>query len=78
LSKFEGIAKAGKQVVKTDIPQVMLGRFVELASQARKQKTKQLELVPPKIFEPNPNFTEIHSMVTAALLIKTPTSTPTP
>jgi LCP family protein required for cell wall assembly len=78
LSKFEAISSAGKQVVKTNIPPSMLGHFVELASKARSQKTKQLELVPPKVFEPNPNFALIHSMVTNALLIKTPSSTPTP
>jgi LCP family protein required for cell wall assembly len=78
LTKFEAIATAGKQVVKTDIPTVMLGRFVQLAGEARKQKTKQLELVPPKVYEPNPNFAKIHAMVANALLIKTPSSTPTP
>jgi LCP family protein required for cell wall assembly len=67
LSKFEDIAKAGKQVVKTDIPQSMLGRFVELASDSRKKTPSQLELVPPYVYEPNPDFAQIHSMVTKAL-----------
>jgi LCP family protein required for cell wall assembly len=76
LSKFEAIAHAGTQVVKTDIPQVMLGRFVDLANKARTQKLAQLELVPPTVYEPNPNFDQIRQLVSQAIAI--PTSSPTP
>jgi LCP family protein required for cell wall assembly len=75
LNKFEAIASAGKQVVKTDIPQVMLGRFVQLASLSRKQTPAQLELVPPTVYEPNPNFAQIRQLVAKAIAI--PTATPT-
>jgi LCP family protein required for cell wall assembly len=80
LDKFEAIAAAGKQVVKTDIPQVMLGRFVQLASLSRTQTPAQLELVPPTVYEPNPNFAQIQQLVAKALAIpgSTPTSTPRP
>ncbi len=78
LSKFESIAKAGRQIVKTDIPQVMLGRFVDLANKARSQKLAQLELVPPTVFEPNPDFVQIHALVAQALIIPTASPTPTP
>jgi LCP family protein required for cell wall assembly len=78
LNKFEAIASAGRQIVRTDIPQSMLGRFVELANQARHQKVDQLELVPPAVFEPNPNFVQIHQMVADKLAIQPSTSSPTP
>ena len=78
LTKFEAIANAGRQVVKTDIPQVMLGRFVDLGGLARKQKIAQLELVPPVVFEPAPDFAKIHELVAQALVIPTPSPTPTP
>jgi polyisoprenyl-teichoic acid--peptidoglycan teichoic acid transferase len=78
LSKFEAIAAAGKQVVKTDIPQVMLGRFVQLASLSRTQTPAQLELVPPTVYEPNPDFAQIRQLVSKALAIPTSTSTPVP
>lgn len=78
LSKFEAIASAGKRIVKTDIPQAMLGRFVELANQSRSKTPGQLELVPPVVYEPNPDFAKIRQMVQAALVTSTPTPTSSP
>ncbi len=78
LSKFDAIAAAGKQIVHTNIPGVMLGHFITLAEMARKHKVSQLELVPPVVFEPNPDFGKIQQLVKQALVIKTSTSTPTP
>ncbi|HEY4268831.1 MAG TPA: LCP family protein [Galbitalea sp.] len=78
LSKFEAIASAGKQIVHTDIPRSMLGRFVDLANKARREKVDQLELVPPAVFEPNPNFVEIQQMVADKLAITPSTSSPRP
>jgi len=46
LSKFQSIASAGAQVVKTDIPQSTLGYFVELASKTRELPVTTVELVP--------------------------------
>jgi LCP family protein required for cell wall assembly len=68
LTKFEGIAKAGKQIVKTDIPQGMLGGFVELAEKARSHKVTELELVPANGYHPShPDFEKIHTDVQATL-----------
>jgi LCP family protein required for cell wall assembly len=78
LTKFEAIAAAGKQVVKTDIPRVALGRFLELASLSRKQTPTQLELVPPTVYEPNPDFAQIRQLVSKALAVPTATSTAAP
>ncbi len=49
LSKFQAIAQASTQVVRTDIPQPMLGRFVELAKKAREFDIADVELAPPLI-----------------------------
>ena len=78
LSKFQAIADAGKQIVTTDIPPSMLGTFADLADKSRKHKVSQLELVPPTIYEPNPNFVQIRALVKQALAAPTPSSTPTP
>ncbi len=76
VTKFEEIAKAGTQVMKTDIPQSMLGYFVDLGLKTRKLPVKQLELVPPTIDPQAPNYDEIHQLVTKALT--PPTSSPSP
>ena len=75
-TKFQDIAKAGSQVVKTDIPQSMLAYFVDLGSKTRSQQVQNLELVPPTVDPTDPNYTQIHSMVKKA--VTPPTSTPTP
>ena len=68
LTKFEGIAAAGEQIVKTDIPQGMLGGFVDLADKARAQKVSELELVPANGYHPSrPDFAKIHKDVAATL-----------
>lgn len=46
LGKFQGIAEAGVQVIGTDIPQVMLPSFVDLATKTRAQPITKVELVP--------------------------------
>jgi LCP family protein required for cell wall assembly len=72
VSKFQGIANAGTQVVKTDIPQSMLGYFVDLGMKTRKLPVKQLELVPPLIDPANPDYTQIHQLVQESFAPATP------
>ena len=67
VSKFEGIAKAGAQVMKTDIPQSMLGYFVDLGMKTRKLPMDKLELVPPTINPEEPDYTQIHELVRTAV-----------
>lgn len=76
LTKFQAVAEAGSQVVSTDIPQGMLGYFVELAGKSRSQPIEKLELVPPTINPADGDFEYIHELVAEALLI--PTATPEP
>jgi polyisoprenyl-teichoic acid--peptidoglycan teichoic acid transferase len=76
LTKFQAIASAGAQVVKTDIPSSMLGYFVDLAGKSRKLPVTTLELVPPTVVTAHPNFDEIRSLVAAA--VAPPAASPTP
>jgi LCP family protein required for cell wall assembly len=77
LGKFQAVAKAGAQVVTTDVPSAALPYFVDLAEKTRALPIEKLELVPENgVDVVRPDFDEIHSMVEAALA---PTSaTPTP
>ncbi|MGN6760508.1 MAG: LCP family glycopolymer transferase [Leifsonia sp.] len=67
VTKFQDIAKAGTQVMKTDIPQSMLGYFVDLGMKTRRLPVQQLELVPPTIDPTRPDYTQIRTLVRQAL-----------
>jgi LCP family protein required for cell wall assembly len=67
LTKFQEIAKAGAQVVKTDVPAAMLGSFVTLGEKGRKLPVAQLELVPPEFDSAHPDYNKIHAAVKAAI-----------
>jgi LCP family protein required for cell wall assembly len=75
-TKFQDIAKAGQQVVKTDIPQSMLGYFVDLGMKTRALPVQNVELVPPTVDPANPDYDQIHSMVQKA--VNPPTASPKP
>ncbi|TAM71898.1 MAG: LytR family transcriptional regulator [Microbacteriaceae bacterium] len=74
VTKFNDIAKAGTQVVKTDIPQSMLGYFVDLGMKTRKLPVTNLELVPPLIDTTTPDYPEIHQLVQKALAPPSPSA----
>lgn len=77
LTKFQAVASAGAQVVKTDVPQSMLGYFVDLASKTKELPVTNVELVPANGIDPSePDFDAIHAMVNAA--VYPPTETPAP
>ena len=63
LTKFEGVAAAGVQVVSTDVPQVMVGEFVEMATKARSLPVRSLELVPGVVDTLEPDYDQIHALV---------------
>jgi LCP family protein required for cell wall assembly len=76
LSKFQEIAAAGSQVVKTDIPQGMLGYFVDLASKTKELPITDLELTPTNDIDPeDPDYEYIRQLVTGAVF--PPTEEPT-
>lgn len=78
LTKFQAVAEAGAQVVKTDIPQGMLPRFVELGQKAKTQPITTVELVPPTVITANPDIEAIRALIAAALAQSTASPTPTP
>jgi LCP family protein required for cell wall assembly len=68
LSKFQEIAAAGSQVVKTDIPQSMLGYFVDLAGKTRELPITDVELVPANDVDPeDPDYDYIRQLVQQAV-----------
>lgn len=68
LSKFEEIAKAGTEVVNTDIPQSMLGYFTNLAMKTKELPIKTVELVPDNGVDPlDPDFDYIRQLINEAL-----------
>ena len=67
LSKFQGIASAGVQVINTDVPKSMLPAFLDLATQARVLPITKLELVPGVVETVYPDFAVIHALVQSTL-----------
>jgi len=78
LFRFNEIAAAGKQIVRTDIPSTELGTFVQLALSAKSQKMTSVQFVPPLINPAYPDYTVIRSTVKKAIVDSEgrPTSTP--
>lgn len=67
LTKFQGIAAASKQVVKTDIPAGELGTFTDLALDAKKLPVSSFSAVPPLIHTGDPDFALIRTKVGEAI-----------
>jgi LCP family protein required for cell wall assembly len=71
LSKFQAVAEAGAEVVRTDIPQGMLGHFVEIATKSRGQEITSVELVPPLVDPEDPDYEYVHQVVADAMVLST-------
>jgi LCP family protein required for cell wall assembly len=67
LAKFQDVASAGSQVIKTDVPQGMLGYFVQLGLKTKSQPVDPIELVPPAVDPEDPDYDVVHSLVSAGL-----------
>lgn len=75
LTRFNEVASAGADIVRTDLPQSMLPFFAELAIKAKELPVTTIELTPDGGVEPeDPDFAYIHELVEAAL--HPPTSSP--
>ncbi len=77
ITRFEAIAGASTEVVRTTIPQAMLGLFADLAVQSRDHEIVRLELVPPTIDNQFPDIALIHELVAEAVAPR-PSPSPTP
>jgi len=68
LTKFQAVAEAGAQVVRSDVPQAALGYFVDLASKTKDQPISSIELIPDNgVIVEDPDFDAIHTLVAGAL-----------
>jgi LCP family protein required for cell wall assembly len=72
LTHFKEIATAGRQLLKTDIPNGMVSTYIDLAIKAKKLGITKLELVPPTIDVINPDFAAIRAMIQGAFKKATP------
>ncbi|HEX6365834.1 MAG TPA: LCP family protein [Agromyces sp.] len=67
LSKFQEVASAGADTVKTDIPQSMLGYFVNLSMKTKELPVVTVDLVPENGVDPtDPDWEYIRSLIVAA------------
>lgn len=83
LTKYTGLAQAGRDMVQSDVPQSMIGSLSELALQTRELPITNLELVPESgVTTGDPDFDQIHAMVQQALAeadaVVPPTESPAP
>mgnify|MGYP003477107342 CR=1 FL=1 len=79
MARFQDVALAGTDLVKTDLPQSMLGYFVELAVKSRALPVHTIELTPEGGVDPDhPDFEYIRQLVQSALHPPVPTDTPAP
>ncbi len=72
LARFQDVAAAGAQLVETDIPQSMLGRFVDLAEKARDHTPVNVELVPPALDPEYPDYAVAQQLVADGVAATSP------
>jgi hypothetical protein len=77
LTKFQAVASAGAETVRTDIPQSMLGYFVDLAGKTRALPIQTVELTPEAGIEPAyPDWDLVHGLIRDAIVSATAQPTP--
>lgn len=76
LTRFQDVARAGDDLIDTDLPQSMLSYFVELGLKAKEQPVTPLELIPPVVDPDQPDYPAIRELVAQTLHPPTPTSEP--
>ena len=86
VTKYQAIASAGKQLLRTDIPQELLPAFVELGLKVKNAQVSNIDLDKDKNFPSgrNPDYEAMRKLVKTALAKTTtkpattkPTTTPT-
>lgn len=72
LRRYQALAKAGEEILRTDIPRKLMPAFVDLALKVKEKKIKSIAFVSSdKFFSGDPDYTWIQSMVAKALGPKT-------
>jgi LCP family protein required for cell wall assembly len=78
LTRFQEVAAAGTHLVQTDIPQSMLGYFVDLGIKSKEQPVTSFDLIPQNgIDDQEPDFAYIQELVQQMLHPPAPTTEPT-
>lgn len=72
LQRFNEITSASQNLVMTDIPESMLGRFVDLAAKAKEYDPLSIELTPPLVNPEYPEYDLIHALIAEGVLETTP------
>lgn len=72
LLRFQEIAKSGTEVVSTDIPESMLGRFATLATKAKEYDPVAVELAPPAVDPELPDYAVIQQLVADGVAAASP------
>ncbi len=72
LLRFQEIAGTGADLVATDIPESMLGRFVSLAGKARQFDPVRVNLTPPEVDPEYPDYAQIYQLVAAGVAAASP------
>ncbi|WP_214319932.1 LCP family protein [Nonomuraea sediminis] len=75
LTRFNKIALATKELIKTDVPRQMLKDLVPLALKVKNAKVTSIQFVPPLINTGSPDWDKIRSMTQKA--IQAPADSPT-
>jgi LCP family protein required for cell wall assembly len=64
LTKFNGIAKASKEIVATDVPSSQVSTMLDLAQKAKTKPVGSLAIVPPLLkYSGNPDFGKIRAAI---------------
>jgi LCP family protein required for cell wall assembly len=67
LLKFEELAKAGRELVQTDLPASELDAFAQLALKARTEQVASVSFVPPQVSTSDPDIEKIRAMIDTAI-----------
>lgn len=67
ITKFQGLAEAGKQVVATNLPTDQIGNMLDLAMKAKDLPMSSVSFTPPLIVPYDPDFAKIRDQVSAAV-----------
>ena len=73
VTSYQQIAKAGKQLLRTDIPQDILAAFIQLALKVKNAKVTNIDLDKNKNFPTgkNPDYTAMQEIIQKAIAPKT-------
>lgn len=71
LRRYQDLAKAGKEILRTDIPRKLMPAFVELALRVKEKKMKSIAFVSSdKFYSGDPDFAWMQEVVAKALAPK--------